>query len=179
MNNTMETSSPIEIHPSIINIGTVSYLLGAGLQTTIKLESNENLEPVTIISTSDDESITSSWLSTEYEEFSKTDDVWCDAFTRYVFAQKKSGVLSLVASSGNFISQDNETKNFGYRGNTLPTGPYVLTGSTIYPVFKLCPDPLNAFVCGIIPTFPGSQRYGLLILYHIQPLTSLQAIKEP
>ncbi|KAJ8067320.1 hypothetical protein OCU04_004673 [Sclerotinia nivalis] len=154
----MTSSSSTEVYTSMINIGTDSYLLGAGLQTDIEISSNGGLEPVTIISLDgDDDSITPSWLNSKYEEFSQLDDVWCHAFTRNVFAQRKPGVLSLVAGSN--IQQVRECKTFGYQGDSLPPGPYILSGSKIHPVYKLYLDPLGAFVCGVIPTSLGSDRY--------------------
>ncbi|APA11663.1 hypothetical protein SS1G_05122 [Sclerotinia sclerotiorum 1980 UF-70] len=155
----MTTPSSTELYTSMINIGTDSYLLGAGLPTDFEITSSGSVEPVTIISVNDDDddSTTPSWLNTKYEEFSQLDDVWCHAFTRNVFAQKKPGVLSLVGGSN--APQVRERKTFAYQGGSLPSGPYILSDSKIHPVYKLYPDPLGAFVCGIIPTSLGSNRY--------------------
>ncbi|KAI9642095.1 hypothetical protein NHQ30_009966 [Ciborinia camelliae] len=156
----MTSPSSTEAHTLTIGIGPNSYLLGEGLQTDIEIDSNGTPEPVTILSVNgDNDSITPSWLLSKYEELSRLDDVWCDAFTRHIFVHNTPGVLSLVTSSG--TPQAQETKNFRYRGDPLPTGPYVLSGSTIHPVYKLYPDPLNAFVYGVIPTSLGSNRFPL------------------
>ncbi|CAD6444601.1 51fdc51b-cd06-49dc-9505-fb824c6327b2 [Sclerotinia trifoliorum] len=154
----MTSSFSTEVYTSIVNIGTDSYLLGAGLPTDIEISSSGSLEPVTIISvTDDDDAITPSWLNSKYEEFSELDDVWCHAFARNVFAQKKPGVLSLAAGSGTPQAQRHKTSR--YQGGPLTTGPYILSGSKIHRVYKLYQDPLSAFVCGVIPTSLGSNRY--------------------
>ncbi|KAF7954179.1 hypothetical protein EAE96_005310 [Botrytis aclada] len=145
------------IHPSIVNIGTNSYLLGHGVSTNIRGEPTEGQVPLTIIATDvDNNRITPSWLDSKYEEFSRKDDVWCDVFARDVFAQGPSGVLRLVANSGK--AQIFSLRSFNSEG-LLPEGPYILNGSTIHRVYKLYPDPLGAFVCGVIPTTPGSNSY--------------------
>ncbi|KAB8295055.1 hypothetical protein EYC80_006995 [Monilinia laxa] len=45
------------------------------------------------------------------------------------------------------------------RGYPLASGPYILIGSKIHPVYKLYPDPLSAFVCGVIQVLIGSDGY--------------------
>lgn len=145
------------IHPSIVNIGTNSYLLGHGVSTNIDVETTEGQVPLTILSVDvDNDQITQSWLDFKWKEFSRKDDVWCDIFARNVWAQESPGVLRLIANSGQ--SQILTLRSFEYEG-FLPEGPYILSGSKIYRIYKLYPDPLGAFVCGVIPTAPGSNRY--------------------
>ncbi|TGO23795.1 hypothetical protein BPAE_0121g00110 [Botrytis paeoniae] len=145
------------IHPSIVNIGTNSYLLGHGASTNINGETTEGQVPLTILSVDvDNDQITQSWLDSKWQEFSRKDDVWCDVFARNVLAQESPGVLRLIANSGH--SQILTLKSFEFEG-VLPEGPYILSGSAIYSIYKLYPDPLGAFVCGVIPTAPGSNRY--------------------
>ncbi|KAM3154017.1 hypothetical protein ABEW05_005569 [Botrytis cinerea] len=145
------------IHPSMVNIGTYSYLLGHGVSTNITGEITEGQVPLTILSIDvDNDHITQSWLDSKYEEFARKDDVWCDIFARNIFAQESPGVLRLIANSDE--SKILRSKSFEYQG-FLPEGPYILSGSTIHRIYKLYPDPLGAFVCGVIPTAPGSNRY--------------------
>lgn len=158
-----------EISPKIFNIGPDSYLLGDGVRATINLESCQGLTPVTILKVNEDDGpFTFSWLYEKYERYSIDDDVWCDAFGRHVFLQKKPGELSLFVSYGKLQTQ--QDKIFRYQGVPLSEGPYILClptephidcESTIHPVYKLYPDPLSAFVCGTIPSSMGSNRYDI------------------
>ncbi|ESZ96010.1 hypothetical protein SBOR_3583 [Sclerotinia borealis F-4128] len=167
-------------HKLIVDIGTNSYLLGAGLPTNIRLVSSGGPEPVTILSLAeDDDNITPSWLKSKYEKFSQLDDVWCKAFTRHAFAQKKPGVLSCVTSFGTPQIQDTGTNSFRYIGDPLPTGPYILIGSTIHPVYRLYSDPLGSFVCGTVPTSLGSNRYQKAPMNYIPVPSRLYSLLSP
>ncbi|QSZ36645.1 hypothetical protein DSL72_006526 [Monilinia vaccinii-corymbosi] len=141
-----------------INLGEDSYLLGAGLPTNFKVETNKAIQPLTIISVNEDDiDIDSLWIESKRREFSRLDDVYCSPFAALTFLQRKPGVLSRFVFDG--TREGHETKLLDSREYPLPPGPYVLSGSTIHPVYKLYPDPLGAFVCGVVPASPGSNGY--------------------
>ncbi|KAA8569389.1 hypothetical protein EYC84_001034 [Monilinia fructicola] len=143
--------------PLVINLGGNSYLLGAGLPTIPEYESKRALCPLTIISVGENErNIDSSWVSSKHREFAKIDDVYCSSFA-YTFLQRTPGVLEQFSFDGQQVGQ--EMKVLNNRGYPLPSGPYILIDSKIHPVYKLYPDPLGAFVYGVIPVLIGSDRY--------------------
>lgn len=144
-------------HPSIVKLGTNLYLLGLGVATNINAGTTEVQVPLTILSFDvDNFQTTQPWLDSKWEEFSKKDDVWCEIFARNVFAQEVPGQLHLIANSGQ--SQLLTLRSFNCED--FPSeGPYILSGSKLHRIYKLYPDPLGAFVCGVIPATLDNNQY--------------------
>ncbi|THV50454.1 hypothetical protein BGAL_0150g00180 [Botrytis galanthina] len=144
-------------HPSIVKLGTNLYLLGLGVATTIITGTTEGQMPLTILSFDDDNFlITKPWLESKWEEFSKKDDVWCEIFARNVFVQEIPGLLHLIANFG----PPQLLTLTSFNCEDFPSeGPYILSGSKLHRIYKLYPDPLGAFVCGVIPASLDNNHY--------------------
>lgn len=122
--------------------------------------SNALAIPVTVLDVQGIKTIDSNWLKSNFEVMLATDDVINEGFTSRILlrtavdygkVQLAQDVLPFLASRGRtlqVISTDVEI---------LP-GPYVLRSSSIHEVYRLCPDPNGAFMCGMIRSDVSERR---------------------
>lgn len=92
--------------------------------------------------------------------FDQVDDVFCPEFGGIIISTGNSSAGEHASSAGQHRSSrinlaDRAAEVFSLcpmaRGNTLPSGPYLLLGKELHKALRMYPDTQDAFVFGVIP----------------------------
>jgi hypothetical protein len=144
--------------PVVVRLDSVDYMLGPSYDLPAQLVDRTRSStvlggpfptPVTIIAGGDVTDLRQSWLDEQFETMATCDDVWCQSFTKNVILQTQTQKFFTQLNDETFEGGSSEPlQNSETR---IPTGPYFLLNSKLYQAFRLFPDPLGAFVCGVIP----------------------------
>lgn len=150
--------------PVVVRLDTVDYMLGPSYDFPTglvdRIDSSTVLDhpfpvPVTVLVRGDVTDIRQSWLIEQFEDISRRDDVWCKSFAENVILQTDTHKIFARLKDETFEGVSNGPQQ--ERGTRIPEGPYFLQNSKLYQAFRLFPDPLGAFVCGVIPDAAANQ----------------------
>ncbi|KAK2073745.1 hypothetical protein P8C59_007997 [Phyllachora maydis] len=119
--------------------------------------SADRIRPVTALS---EDELLSPDLDQRLALFDQVDDVFCPEFGGIIISTGNSSAGEHASSAGQHRSSrinlaDRAAEVFSLcpmaRGNTLPSGPYLLLGKELHKALRMYPDTQDAFVFGVIP----------------------------
>ncbi|KAM3076420.1 hypothetical protein ACMFMG_007239 [Clarireedia jacksonii] len=145
--------------PIVVRLDAVDYMLGPSYDFPTGLVDHilspnvidpSSPTPVTIFAgCSGFTEFRQSWLDERFEDMIGCDDVWCKSFTKNVIIQTDTHKIFARLNDEKFEKGSNgPLRN---RETVIPEGPYFLLKSKLYQALRLYPDPLGAFVCGVVP----------------------------
>ncbi|KAI0421194.1 amidase signature domain-containing protein [Xylaria grammica] len=119
--------------------------------------------PVTVLLLEPGQTIDSVWLERETRRMIEYDDVINDSFFEHLILCYSSHDQPAVEVDIDSASLGNCHVCKGWKPSTrdscLRSGPYILRGLDLYPVFRLYDDPYAAFMFGVVNDGASSPRY--------------------
>jgi hypothetical protein len=144
--------------PVVVRLDSVEYMLGPSYDLPSQLMNRTPPfivldspfpAPVTVLDGSDVADLRQSWLDEQFGKMATCDDVWCKSFTKNVILRTKTDRIFAILNNEIFEGRSDDPVQISE--TRIPAGPYFLLNAKLYQAFRLFPDPLVAFVCGVIP----------------------------